>query len=110
MRMPEGSTTFNDSIRGDVTFDHNFVPDFVLDGPKTGFSVPFRHWLLGPLKQHFFGHLSEFQHLNPGVICHKTLNEWFAITEHGKADFSPRLWKLYNFMVWANRFDIQLHL
>ena len=30
MRMPEGSTTFNDSIRGDVTFDHNFVPDFVL--------------------------------------------------------------------------------
>ena len=30
MRMPDGSTTFTDSIRGDVTFDHNFVPDFVL--------------------------------------------------------------------------------
>jgi glutamyl-tRNA synthetase len=30
MRMPDGSTTFNDSIRGDVTFEHNFVPDFVL--------------------------------------------------------------------------------
>lgn len=30
MRMPEGSTTFYDAIRGDVTFDHNFVPDFVL--------------------------------------------------------------------------------
>jgi glutamyl-tRNA synthetase len=30
MRMPEGSTTFTDSIRGEVTFDHNFVPDFVL--------------------------------------------------------------------------------
>jgi glutamyl-tRNA synthetase len=30
MRMPEGSTTFKDLIRGDVTFDHNFVPDFVL--------------------------------------------------------------------------------
>ena len=30
MRMPEGSTTFVDSIRGEVTFDHNFVPDFVL--------------------------------------------------------------------------------
>lgn len=30
MRMPEGSTTFNDVIRGDCTFDHNFVPDFVL--------------------------------------------------------------------------------
>jgi glutamyl-tRNA synthetase len=30
MRMPEGATTFTDEIRGDVTFDHKFVPDFVL--------------------------------------------------------------------------------
>ena len=30
MRMPEGSTTFIDLIRGEVSFDHNFVPDFVL--------------------------------------------------------------------------------
>ena len=30
MRMPDGSTTFNDLIRGDVSFDHNFVPDFVM--------------------------------------------------------------------------------
>ena len=30
MRMPDGNTTFTDLIRGDVTFDHNFVPDFVL--------------------------------------------------------------------------------
>jgi glutamyl-tRNA synthetase len=30
MRMPEGSTTFTDLIRGEVTFDHAHVPDFVL--------------------------------------------------------------------------------
>ena len=30
MRMPEGTTTFTDEIRGDVTFDHAFVTDFVL--------------------------------------------------------------------------------
>jgi len=30
MRMPAGSTTFTDLIRGDVTFEHDFVPDFVL--------------------------------------------------------------------------------
>ena len=30
MRMPDGSTTFTDAIRGDVTFEHKFVPDFVL--------------------------------------------------------------------------------
>jgi glutamyl-tRNA synthetase len=29
-RMPDGSTTFTDLIRGEVTFDHAHVPDFVL--------------------------------------------------------------------------------
>jgi glutamyl-tRNA synthetase len=29
-RMPEGSTTFTDLVRGEVTFDHSHVPDFVL--------------------------------------------------------------------------------
>ena len=30
MRMPEGVTTFDDLIRGEMQFDHKFVPDFVL--------------------------------------------------------------------------------
>ena len=30
MRMPDGSTTFTDLVRGEVTFDHRHVPDFVL--------------------------------------------------------------------------------
>jgi glutamyl-tRNA synthetase len=30
MRMPDGETTFTDLIRGEMKFDHNFVPDFVL--------------------------------------------------------------------------------
>jgi glutamyl-tRNA synthetase len=29
-RVPDGSTTFTDLIRGAVTFEHTFVPDFVL--------------------------------------------------------------------------------
>jgi glutamyl-tRNA synthetase len=30
MRMPDGQTTFIDQIRGEVSFEHKFVPDFVL--------------------------------------------------------------------------------
>ncbi len=30
MRMPQGETVFVDQIRGEVKFDHEFVPDFVL--------------------------------------------------------------------------------
>jgi glutamyl-tRNA synthetase len=29
-KMPEGSTTFTDLVRGEVSFDHAYVPDFVL--------------------------------------------------------------------------------
>jgi glutamyl-tRNA synthetase len=30
LRMPEGTTTFTDLVRGEVSFDHAHVPDFVL--------------------------------------------------------------------------------
>lgn len=30
MRMPDGDTTFVDQIRGEISFDHKYVPDFVL--------------------------------------------------------------------------------
>jgi glutamyl-tRNA synthetase len=30
MRMPQGETVFNDAIRGEVKFEHLYVPDFVL--------------------------------------------------------------------------------
>ncbi len=30
MRMPEGETKFVDRIRGEIVFDHKYVPDFVL--------------------------------------------------------------------------------
>ena len=30
MRMPDGETRFNDLIRGEVVFEHKYVPDFVL--------------------------------------------------------------------------------
>lgn len=30
MRMPDGQTTFVDEIRGEMSFDHRFIPDFVL--------------------------------------------------------------------------------
>jgi len=30
LRMPDGTTTFTDLVRGEVSFDHAFVPDFVL--------------------------------------------------------------------------------
>jgi len=86
------------------------VPDFVLDGPKTGFNVPIKHWLMGPLRSHFRQHLADFDRANPGIIRTSALETWFEMTEQGKADLSPRLWKMYNLLIWANRFKVQFDL
>jgi len=101
-KMPYGQKKWllKKSLRG-------IVPDFVLDGPKTGFNVPFKHWLMGPLRRHFVDHLELFERANPRVIQRSTIDHKFEITEQGKGDFSSLLWKLYNFTVWANRFKIR---
>jgi glutamyl/glutaminyl-tRNA synthetase len=43
MRMPQGETVFTDAIRGEVKFEHLYVPDFVL---VRAMAHHFIHWLL----------------------------------------------------------------
>ena len=84
------------------------VPDVVLDAPKSGFNVPFKKWLLGPLRNHFFEHLSQFESNNYGVLNRGLIEEWFKATDLNKADYSSRLWKVYQFLIWANMYKIKM--
>lgn len=83
------------------------VPDFVLDGPKTGFGVPFGFWLMGALREHFEENRREFQQRTPGIIRNDTVVTWLDQAEKGDRKSVPRLWKLYNLFVWANRFRVE---
>ena len=33
-----------------------------------------------------------------------------AAEERGVRDLSPRLWKLYNFLIWSNRFRVEFDI
>lgn len=82
------------------------VPNDVLYGKKTGFGVPFGYWLRGALKPLFFDHLAQFQRARPGVLEEKTIRFWHDEHVSRQHDRSFLLWKVLNFMIWANQTGI----
>jgi asparagine synthase (glutamine-hydrolysing) len=76
------------------------LPDNILDGPKTGFGVPYEHWLRTSLREFSCDHL-----LNPIFV------EWFGLNavmlekllkEHNQQDLDHgfMLWKLLQMALW----------
>ena len=78
------------------------VPKDILYGKKTGFGVPYGYWLRDALKPLFFDHLETFKNNHPGVLditfIHSLYNEHTSLYR----DRSFLLWKILNFMIWAN--------
>jgi asparagine synthase (glutamine-hydrolysing) len=102
LTMPGGRTKWllKAALRG-------YVPDEILDGPKTGFNVPFGRWLRGPLRRHFEDHLHALHDRCPGVLDQEVVRELVAVDASGRVDLSSRLWKIYNLAIWANRFRVR---
>ena len=82
------------------------VPDEILHGAKTGFSVPFGQWLQTSLSPLFFDHLSRFTKKHPGILDTGHINALFSRTSEGRQDHSPLAWKVLNFVIWANNSNI----
>jgi asparagine synthase (glutamine-hydrolysing) len=82
------------------------VPSEILDGPKTGLTVPYGNWLQGKLKPMFFDHLAQFARSSPGVLDTNYVSQLFDRTSSGRQDHSYMLWKVLNFMIWVNKSNI----
>jgi asparagine synthase (glutamine-hydrolysing) len=80
------------------------VPDDILDGPKTGFGVPFQHWLAGPLAGYLREVLLDPAVLRTGLIDPQPLQR--VIQEHtaGKADHGFLLNKLLQLGHWIQMY------
>jgi asparagine synthase (glutamine-hydrolysing) len=83
------------------------VPDDILFGPKTGFNVPFGRWLQSSLRSLFFDHLAKFARTRSDVLNLEYVRTVFDRTSAGRQDRSPLLWKILNFMIWANRTQVE---
>jgi len=83
------------------------ISNEVLRGKKTGFTVPYGLWLQTSLKAMFFDHLSTFVRSHPGILNVERIETLFARTGSGQQNHSFMLWKILNFVIWANLCNMQ---
>ena len=84
------------------------VPENILYGKKTGFGVPYGYWLRDALKPLFFDQLQAFQNKHPGVLSIDTIKVLYDEHTSRRRDRSFMLWKILNFMIWANQSGVKL--
>jgi asparagine synthase (glutamine-hydrolysing) len=78
------------------------LPDDILHQRKQGFTVPFGSWLQKSLKQLFNDHCERFRGSYRDVLNHNHINRLYMQMINGEKDNSFVLWKVLNFMIWAN--------
>ena len=88
---------------------HGIVPRETLYGPKKGFGVPYGKWLLTALRPMFEDHLATFGQRQPGVLDLNVVSRSYRKAVEGEHFRLPMLWKVFNFLIWANsiRIDFQ---
>jgi len=80
------------------------VPDDILDGPKTGFGVPYAHWLRTSLADYARSALLDSTAPVAGLLDHAAIEK--ALTEHiaGRRNHGFILWKLLNLAIWVRQY------
>lgn len=72
----------------------DIIPESILRGKKTGFSVPFQYWLRTSLKDYMVDVISSTKQYSPEV------KKMMDLHISGKADYGFILWKLLNLSIW----------
>lgn len=84
------------------------LPNDILYGKKTGFGVPYGFWLSGALRHLFFDHMLTFQNSFPGILNVSEIEKMYFSHQSRSRDRSFMLWKILNFMIWANLCPVAL--
>jgi asparagine synthase (glutamine-hydrolysing) len=76
------------------------VPDAILDGPKTGFGVPYGYWLRGPLSEYMRSVLLDDSNAAADLFDRKAVE--VVVDEHvaGTHNHQFLLYKLLNLALW----------
>ncbi len=82
------------------------IPNTILDGPKTGFGVPYSYWLRRPLANYMRDVLLDSSTSNNNFFDKKWLTR--CIDEHisGKRNYGFLLWKALNFALWSKMYSL----
>lgn len=77
------------------------IPNEILYGPKTGFTVPYDYWLTNALSDSFFEQISTTKVKE--ILNYNELVRNFDLLKKGKGNYGFLLWKAYIFAIWYNK-------
>lgn len=81
---------------------YKYVPQELIDRPKTGFSIPIAEWLRGPLRSWAAELLSEKRLESDGYFYSPPIILTWQQHLSGKYDWSGRLWGILMFQSWLD--------
>ena len=82
---------------------YKYLPREMMERPKRGFSIPLGRWLKGELKPYLDYHLSPAQLEKVGVLSPSEVERLKKGFEEGKPENPSKLWFMFIFQMWAER-------
>ena len=77
-----------------------WLPESVMNKPKTGFTTPIPIWIRGELKEYVMDILSHDSLKRTGLLNPHYVHKLLAEHMESRADHARRIWSLVSFMLW----------
>lgn len=82
------------------------VPNFVLDGKKTGFGVPYENWIKEPLYEMYNEALLSKAFADLELFDLKILDKYMIEHREGVRNNGFILWKVFQFALWVDKYKM----
>jgi asparagine synthase (glutamine-hydrolysing) len=84
------------------------IPNAILNGPKTGFNVPYKHWLKTDLYEFARDRFEQLP--NDSILNKNKLINLLIDHKSGKGNYGPLLWKALVFSHWRSIYSDKIFL
>lgn len=81
---------------------YKYVPQHLLERPKTGFGVPIDHWLRGPLREWAEALINEHKLVQQGLFNVSVVKKYWQEHLSGGRNWQYPLWNLLIFQSWLS--------
>ena len=82
---------------------HQHIPKELLDRPKSGFDIPFSHWLKGPLKELLYENINEKRLEEENLFDTNMILEIRDKFYNGNESYKYKLWTIFLFQLWYKK-------
>lgn len=79
---------------------YKYVPQHIIDRPKTGFGIPLADWLRGPLRDWAEELINKDKLIEQNILNHAVIRKAWKLHLDGRSDYTARIWSVLIFQSW----------